>query len=217
MTTSEIEPAADAQPDEPVPMPARRDFLTLLTLAATTIGACAFAAPFLDSLGSASQDDPADAIVDVDLNRVSPGQQIVAVWRGRPVFVVRRTEEALRTLRHATLQLRDPGSTEHQQPDYAVNWHRSIVPEIGVMVGVCTHLGCVPRLQPRLPGIDPIEAGYGCPCHGSRFDLAGRVFTGAPAPYNLPVPPYSLPAADRLRIGVNPDGATFDFDSIKQI
>lgn len=219
MTSSEIEPVHDAEPDEAAPVPARRDFLTMLTLATTTIGACAFAVPFLDSLNSASQADPADAVVAVDLQSLSPGEQIVAVWQGHPVFIVRRTETELQTLRQASLQrqLLDPGSAEHQQPDYAVNWHRSLVPEIGVLVGICTHLGCVPRLQPTLPGVQPAATGYACPCHGSRFDLAGRVFTGAPAPYNLPVPPYSIPTADRLLIGVNPEGSAFDFDSIRQI
>ena len=206
--------------------PVRRDFLTLLTLATASVGACAFAWPFLDSLGPANPGDPADAVVEVDLTKLAPGQQMVVVWRGHPVFVVHRTEQELHALQDAALlhDLRDPGSAELQQPDYAHNWHRSVVPEIGVLVGVCTHLGCVPRFRPGAPGAGGgggsaiAEAGgYGCPCHGSRFDLAGRVFTGAPAPYNLPVPPHSLPHPALLRIGVDPDGSSFDFDSIRQI
>ncbi|WP_419728489.1 ubiquinol-cytochrome c reductase iron-sulfur subunit [Lichenicola sp.] len=219
-------------PDPPIPHdapaasqdaePVRRDFLTLLTVATASVGACAFAWPFLDSLGPANPGDPPDAVVEVDLTKLAPGQQMVVVWRGHPVFVVRRTADELRALQDAALlhELRDPASAQLQQPDYAVNWHRSIVPEIGVLVGVCTHLGCVPRFRPGAEGnASPVAeaGGYACPCHGSRFDLAGRVFTGAPAPFNLPVPPYSLPQPTVLRIGVDPDGSSFDFESIRQI
>lgn len=197
--------------------PVRRDFLTLLTVATAAVGACAFAWPFIDSLDGTGSGDAADAVVDIDLTHLAPGQQVETVWRGHPVFVVHRTQDALQALQNSDLQrrLRDPGSAEHQQPDYAVNWHRSIVPEYGVMVGVCTHLGCIPRFRPTVDLAAP--GGYACPCHGSRFDLAGRVFAGAPAPYNLPVPPHMLVAPMHLRIGVNPDGNHFDFDTIKQI
>lgn len=205
-------PGADAASE-----PVRRDFLTLLTVATAAVGACAFAWPFIDSLDGAGSGDPADAVVDIDLTHLAPGQQVEAVWRGHPVFVVHRTPEALQALQNADLQrrLRDPLSAEHQQPGYAVNWHRSIVPEFGVMVGVCTHLGCIPRFRPTADPAAP--GGYACPCHGSRFDLAGRVFAGAPAPYNLPVPPYRLVEPRHLRIGVNPDGEHFDFETIRQI
>ena len=200
--------------DDPAPPPVRRDFLTLLTVATASVGAAAFAWPFLDSLNGAAGDDVADSAVDVDLSHLAPGQQIVVMWRGDPVFVLRRTPEALRSLREPALaaRLRDPLSAQHQQPDYAENWHRSAVPEFGVMVGICTHLGCVPRFRPR----PETGAGYLCPCHGSRFDLAGRVFAGSPALYNLPVPPYVI-MGERLRIGEGPPGSQFSFGNIVRL
>lgn len=214
---------AGLEPEAPIgALPVRRDFLTLLTMATAAVGAGAFAWPFLDSLNPAAMDDAGGAIVDVDLGRLEPGQQIVVVWRGHPVFVVRRTPEALQRLRDAALRakLRDPDSTQLQQPDYATNWHRSTVPEYGVMVGVCTHLGCVPRYRPvpdAAPAAGGWPGGYACPCHGSRFDLAGRVFVGAPAQYNLPVPPYSLSTSLRLRIGDDAPDPGFTFAGIRQI
>jgi len=198
--------------------PARRDFLTLLTVATATLGAGAFVWPFLDSLNGTGG-ETADAVVDVDLTPLAPGQQIVVVWRGKPVFIVRRTPEALRRLQDAALaqRLRDPESRQYQQPKFAENWHRSAVPEYGVMVGVCTHLGCVPRYRPAPEASDRWPGGYACPCHGSRFDLAGRVFTGAPAPYNLPVPPYAMRGPTLLRIGADDADPAFDFSAIRQI
>ncbi len=200
--------------DDQAAQPVRRDFLTLLTVATASVGAAAFVWPFLDSLNGAAGDDVADSGVDVDLSHLEPGQQIVVVWRGDPVFVLRRTPETLRSLQDPALaaQLRDPRSAEHQQPDYAENWHRSAVPEYGVMVGICTHLGCVPRFRPR-PGSGE---GYLCPCHGSRFDLAGRVLAGSPALYNLPVPPYVI-VGQTLRIGEGPPGSRFSFGNIVRL
>ena len=208
----------DQPPPDDAPEPVRRDFLSLVTVATAGLGACAFAWPFLDSLGQRSAPDDADTAVEVDLASLAPGQQVVAAWRGMPVFVVHRTADTLRRLRSAATQrlLRDPDSAERQQPAYAANWHRSIVPEFGVVVGICTHLGCVPKFRPE-PTSGDWPGGYACPCHGSRFDLAGRVFNGAPAQYNLPVPPYRLTGPSRLRIGVDPDGPAFDFNSIRKI
>ncbi len=193
--------------------PARRDFLTLVTVTATGVAAASFAWPFLDSLGHAGADAQA-APVEVDLSTLSPGQQLVTAWGGKPVFVLHRGPEALAALRDPALEhdLRDPHSAEHQQPSYATNWHRSISPEYGVLLGVCTHLGCVPRLAAAQGA-----GGYVCPCHGSRFDLAGRVVSGSPALYNLPVPPYRMLSATRLRIGDNPDDPGFALDSIRQL
>ncbi|MCQ8241258.1 ubiquinol-cytochrome c reductase iron-sulfur subunit [Rhizosaccharibacter radicis] len=209
-----ILPAAADQPDPP-----RRDFLTLLTGATVLVGAGAFSWPFLDSLRPEGSGDAAPPL-DVDLSRVVPGQQIVVVWRGKPVFVVRRTPEALQRMRGAALRqkLRDPDSHALQQPAYAANWHRSVAPEWGVMVGICTHLGCVPGYAPAPGGGAPDwPGGYACPCHGSRFDLAGRVFQGSPAPLNLPVPPYRMIASDRLRLGENNDSGSFGLDDIQQL
>jgi ubiquinol-cytochrome c reductase iron-sulfur subunit len=115
--------------------------------------------------------------------------------------------------------LSDPNSHVLQQPPYAVNWHRSVNPQYAIMVGICTHLGCVPAIYPNA-GNDPAPnwpGGYLCPCHGSKYDLAGRVFSGVPAPYNLPVPPYRMVSATSVRIGENPTGDTFDLNSIVQI
>lgn len=199
----------------------RRDFLTLLTVAAGGAGVAAFSWPFLDSLrpGDAGSARPP---IDVDVSKLPPGQQITVVWHGSPVFITHRTPEALARLQQATLaaRLRDPSSGTVQQPPYAANWHRSIVPAYGVVVGICTHLGCVPTYSPAPDPTTPVAnwpGGYACPCHGSKFDLAGRVFIGAPAPYNLPVPPYAMPTPTTIRIGENPPGKDFDFSTIQQI
>ncbi|GBQ71864.1 ubiquinol-cytochrome c reductase iron-sulfur subunit [Ameyamaea chiangmaiensis NBRC 103196] len=202
------------------PLP-RRDFLTLATTATAAVGVGAFAWPFLDSLRPAGT-DVGRLPIDVDVSAMKPGQQIAIVWRGNPVFITRRTPAALAALKQPALapRLRDAASSAHQQPPYAANWHRSLSPEYGVVVGVCTHLGCVPGYMPDASASIPIEnwpGGYACPCHGSKFDLAGRVFKGAPAPYNLPVPPHHMMAPGTLRVGENPPGETFDFGDIVQI
>jgi ubiquinol-cytochrome c reductase iron-sulfur subunit len=198
--------------------PVRRDFLTLVTLGATAVAAAGFVWPFLDSLDR-SGSDAAVAPVEVDLASLAPGQQVVVVWGGRPVFVVRRTPDALARLQDTGLdrRLRDPESHARQQPNYAANWHRSISPEIGVLIGVCTHLGCVPRFRPAPERGEHWPGGYACPCHGSRFDLAGRVFDGAPALLNLPVPPYEMVGESRLRIGSNRLDPGFGLDSLTKL
>ena len=136
----------------------------------------------------------AGAPVDLDLAKVEPGQQVVALWRGKPVFVVNRALAMLKTLQdpRLTRMLADPQSEKRQQPRYARNWHRSVKPEYGVFVGICTHLGCAPQFDPLPNATQPAPqwpGGYFCPCHGSKYDLAARVYRGVPAPYNLPVPP----------------------------
>jgi ubiquinol-cytochrome c reductase iron-sulfur subunit len=160
--------------------------------------------------------------VDVDIGQIQPGQQVVVLWASRPVFVVHRTPPAIASLQKPALiaRLSDPDSTAHQQPPYADNWHRSINPDFLVLVGVCTHLGCIPKYYPQPSATTPAAdwpGGFLCPCHGSKYDLAGRVFLGVPAPYNLPVPPYHFPDPKTLRVGENPQGANFDFDSILQV
>ncbi len=208
--------ATDPSPEDGPASPPRRDILTLVTGATVAAGACALAWPFLDSL-IPPENAAAHAPVDVDLSPIAPGQQIVVVWRGSPVFITRRTPESLERLKSPALtsRLRDPESKILQQPPYATNWHRSLVPEYGLLVGVCTHLGCVPTYGAG--SADPAQRGYACPCHGSKFDLAGRVFAGVPAPYNLPVPPHRMLTPDRVRIGENPAGQSFDFGNIVQI
>jgi ubiquinol-cytochrome c reductase iron-sulfur subunit len=199
----------------------RRDFLLLVTAALGAVGVGAAIWPFLDSMNPSADVLAAGAPVDIDLTPVQPGQQLLVVWRSRPVFIVRRTKAQLQMLqspRDVGL-LSDPDSTALQQPPYAQNWHRSINPEYLVLVGICTHLGCIPEFRPApggaLGGNRP--GGYFCPCHGSRYDLSGRVFSGVPAPYNLPVPPYHFTQKTTVRIGENPPGQEWDFASIAQI
>ena len=159
----------------------------------------------------------AGSLVTIDLTAISPGQQIVVLWRGKPMFIVNRTPEALKELKKPSLlaQLRDPNCTAHQQPDYAKNWSRSIKPEYLVLVGICTHLGCIPNYKPE-PVINGNE-GYFCPCHGSKYDLVGRVYQNVPAPYNLPVPPYRFEGNDKLIIGENHNNESYSLNEIVQM
>jgi ubiquinol-cytochrome c reductase iron-sulfur subunit len=146
----------------------------------------------------------AGAPVDVDLSRVGPGELAVIEWRGKPVWVLHRTREMLDSLKTAEPKLTDPLSKASEQPPYATNEYRSLKPEIMVMEGVCTHLGCSPQLktaEARAEMGADWPGGFYCPCHGSKFDYAGRVFRGAPAPTNLRVPPYAFVAEAGLVIG----------------
>jgi ubiquinol-cytochrome c reductase iron-sulfur subunit len=199
----------------------RRDFLTIAATAIVGIGAACALWPFVTSMNPAEDTLAAGAPLDVDLSSLQPGQQIVVLWRSRPIFLVNRTPAELTKLQAQDdlSLLRDPDSTALQQPPYAQNWHRSIKPEYLVLVGICTHLGCIPEFIPQPGGSLGASwpGGYFCPCHGSRYDLAGRVFTGVPAPYNLPVPPHHFPSDKLVRIGENPPDSAFDFNSIEQI
>lgn len=202
--------------------PPRRDFLKLVTGAAAGIGLAAIGWTFIDSMNPARDVLAAGAPMDIDLNSVEPGQQIIVLWRGKPILIVHRTEAALKVLQQPSLldRLSDPGSAVHQQPAYAQNWHRSVKPEIAVLVGICTHLGCLPSYMPQPNPATPAPdwpGGYFCPCHGSKYDLAGRVYKGVPAPYNLPVPPYHFPSATTLRVGENPPGHAFELSSVVQM
>jgi ubiquinol-cytochrome c reductase iron-sulfur subunit len=202
--------------------PSRRDFLYVATAAVGAIGAAATLVPLLDQMNPDAATLAAGAPVDFDLSKVSPGQQVIVRWRSRPVFVTNRTEALLKTLQSPALValLSDPDSQAHQQPPYAQNWHRSVKPEYSVLVGICTHLGCIPMFRPQPNASSPATdwpGGYFCPCHGSKYDLAGRVFRGVPAPYNLPVPPYRFVDDHTIRVGENPKGVNFDFGSIVQI
>ncbi len=202
--------------------PARRDFLFLATGSVAAVGVAALAWPFIDQMNPDAATIAAAGPVDIDITQLQPGQRIVTLWSARPVFVVRRTPEALKELQNAKLtsQLRDPDSDNLQQPIYAKNWHRSLKEEFLVLVGICTHLGCVPLFEPQPNPTTPAPdwpGGFFCPCHGSKYDLAGRVFQGVPAPYNLPVPPNFFPDEKTLRVGANPPGESFDFNSILQV
>jgi len=194
-------------PDANTPIqPNRRDVLGYATTGAAAIGIACCAAPFVNSL-KPRDSATAHLPVDVDITHLAPGQSMVASWQGMPVLITHRTPQMLAQLKQSQ-NLRDPNSDILQQPPYARNWHRSLTPQYGVLIGICTHLGCVPRAA---------ESGYACPCHGSKFDAAGRVRTAMPAPYNLPVPPHSMPRPTLIRLGENPPGQHFDFSSIVQI
>jgi len=202
--------------------PSRRDFLYLATGAVAAVGVAATIWPLIDQMNPDADTLAHGGPLDVDLAPIAPGQQIVVKWQEHPIFIVRRTPEALKSLKEPALlaRLRDPDSQEHQQPPYADNWSRSLNPEYLVLVGVCTHLGCIPNYFPKpdsLQGVANWPGGYFCPCHGSRYDLAGRVFEGVPAPYNLPVPPYNFPKKETLRLGENPTGQSFSLSDVVQI
>jgi ubiquinol-cytochrome c reductase iron-sulfur subunit len=200
----------------------RRDFLALLAGAGALIGGCAIAWTLIDSMEPSADVIAAGAPIDIDVKPLAPGQQIVVLWRGSPMLVVRHTPAMVKTLQQPSLlsQLADPNSDVPQQPPYAKNWHRSINTEYAVLVGICTHLGCLPGYLPNPSATDPVPnwpGGYLCPCHGSKYDLVGRVYKNVPAPYNLPVPPYHFPNPTTVRIGENPPGQTFDLTSVVQM
>jgi len=198
----------------------RRDFLYLASGAVGSIGALAAVWPFIDQMEPGANVLAAAGPLSVSLSSMLPGQQIVVVWRSMPIFVVRRTPAILEDLKATSLlgQLRDPASEQPQQPHYVANWSRALNPEFLVVVGICTHLGCIPAFTPNRGALSPSwPGGYLCHCHGSKYDLAGRVFQGVPAPYNLAVPPYSFPDEKTLLIGENPKGESFDLSSVAQI
>jgi len=190
----------------------RRRFLIAASGTVGGAGLLAAAWPFLASLRPSEKARAQGGPVQVDIGRLEAGQQITVVWRGRPVWVLKRTQEMLArmgTSAHRAL-LSDPDSAvTTQQPDYARNATRSLHPEHLVVIGICTHLGCVPTFRPEVAPEDlgrDWDGGYFCPCHGSRFDLAGRVYRGVPAPTNLVVPPYHYVKDDIVEIGVDPHG-----------
>ncbi|OED49682.1 ubiquinol-cytochrome c reductase iron-sulfur subunit [Endozoicomonas sp. (ex Bugula neritina AB1)] len=188
----------------------RRRFLVAATSVVGAAGAVGVATPFVKSWNPSAKARAAGAPVKVNLSKLEPGQQIVYEWRGQPVFVARRTKGMLDELPSLDDRLRDPGSDKSIQPDYAKNEARSRKPEYLVLVGLCTHLGCSPKF---LPEVKPMEfdanwkGGYHCPCHGSKFDLAGRVYKGVPAPTNLVVPPYSFESDTVVVIGKDEENA----------
>ena len=184
----------------------RRWFLIGSTAAVSAVGAAAVAVPFVKAWNPSARAKAAGAPIKVDISKLAPGERVVAEWRSKPIWVVRRTEESLSDLKKLDGSLRDPASEMDQQPVYAQNPHRSIKDEYLVLVGLCTHLGCSPTYRPELGaqdlGGDSWLGGFFCPCHGSKFDMAGRVFQGVPAPYNLEVPPHYYEDESTIVIGV---------------
>jgi ubiquinol-cytochrome c reductase iron-sulfur subunit len=191
----------------------RRRFLTATTAVVGAVGVGFAAVPFLSSWKPSARAQVAGAPVDVNISKLEnePGMRMIVQWRGKPVWIFKRTPEQLAALPTLDGNLRDPKSENPDQtPDFARNEARSIKPDIAVIVGICTHLGCVPGYVPEmLP--QPFDAswkgGFYCPCHQSRFDLAGRVFQGVPAPSNLEVPPYHFVDDTHLVVGIAPKGA----------
>lgn len=182
----------------------RRRFLTTATGVVGGAGAAMAAWPFLASMRPSERAKAAGAPVTAEIGNLQPGQMATFNWRGRPVWVVKRTESMLATLPALESKLSDPDSAEPQQPDYAQNETRSIKPDVLVMVGSCTHLGCSPSFRPESPAPDidsDWKGGFFCPCHGSKFDLAGRVYKGVPAPLNMVIPPYRYETETRIVIG----------------
>lgn len=180
----------------------RRKFLLKASGVLGGVGALCALTPFVTSWLPSAKAEAAGAPVEVDLSRIEPGQQVTVEWQGSPVWIIRRTKEMLATLQADTELLRDPESLVEQQPEFAKNHYRSIKPEYLVLVGICTHLGCSPKYTPNIKELGPNwPGGFYCPCHGSTFDLAGRVFKGVPAPINLRVPPYKFISEHVIVIG----------------
>jgi ubiquinol-cytochrome c reductase iron-sulfur subunit len=182
----------------------RRRFLTAATSVVGGVGVAFAAFPFVAYWQPSARAQAAGAPVEVDISKLEPGQRVTVEWRGKPVWVVRRTEQMLATLSTLEPELRDPSSNESIQPDYAKNPSRAIKEEYLVIIGICTHLGCSPSYikandQHNLG--DNWKGGFFCPCHGSLFDLAGRVYQGVPAPTNLTIPPYMYLSDSRLLVG----------------
>lgn len=171
----------------------RRQFLTTALTVVGAVGTGYLAVPFLSQMQPSAKAMAAGAPVEVDISRIEPGQLIRVAWRGKPVWVLSRTPEVLAILEKDTAKLADPNSHESKQPEYVTDTLRSIKPEIFIAVGLCTHLGCSPTFRPEIAPNDlgsDWNGGFFCPCHGSGFDLAGRVYRSVPAPTNLEVPPY---------------------------
>jgi ubiquinol-cytochrome c reductase iron-sulfur subunit len=182
----------------------RRRFLTAATTVVGAVGTGYLLVPFISSMQPSAKARAAGAPVRADISKLEPGQMIRVKWRGKPVWLVRRTEKMLETLPALVDTLRDPESLESEQPPYAQNEFRSIKPEVLVTVGICTHLGCSPTYRPDAGAADlgaDWEGGFFCPCHGSKFDLAGRVYKSVPAPTNLVIPPHRYLSETELMIG----------------
>jgi ubiquinol-cytochrome c reductase iron-sulfur subunit len=191
----------------------RRRFLNTATCGVAAVGAGFAAVPFVGSWNPSAKAKAAGAPVKADISKLQPGQMMTVAWRGKPVYVLRRTPEAMASLDAMTDRIRDPDSQDSKQPTYVDPINRAIKPEYLVLLGLCTHLGCAPQFRPEV-GAKDLETGgsewlggFFCPCHGSKFDLAGRVFRGVPAPTNLEVPPHSYEGDNVLVIGIDQETA----------
>ncbi len=188
----------------------RRRFLIGATSVVGGIGVVGAAVPFVASWNPSAKAEAAGAPVTVNVSKLEPGQQMTVEWRGKPVWVVRRTDEMIQRIRDMDDRVKDPLSEDAAQPDYVTGELRSINGDIAVLVGICTHLGCSPQYRPEVAPADLGEnwlGGYYCACHGSRYDLAGRVYPNQPAPTNLEIPPHRFDDENTLTVGLDPEGA----------
>lgn len=186
--------------------PGRRRLLTAAATVVGGVGVAFAAAPFIASWWPSERAQAAGAPIEADVSKLEPGARMTVEWRGKPVWLVNRTPRMLEALPTLDDQLRDPQSEASQQPPYCQNETRSIKPDLLVMVGICTHLGCSPTYRPEPAPADlgpQWKGGFFCPCHGSKFDLAGRVFAGVPAPTNMVIPPYMFLSDTRVLVGAD--------------
>lgn len=183
----------------------RRRVLTAATSVVGAVGVVGAAVPFVGSWNPSAKAKAAGAPVRANIGKMDPGQMITVEWRGKPVYIVRRTPETIENLDKVDDLVSDPNSEDPQQPEYATNKARAIKDEYLVLIGLCTHLGCAPLFRPEVGvsdlGGDEWQGGFFCPCHGSKFDMAGRVYKGVPAPTNLEVPPYRYETDTLLVVG----------------
>ena len=207
---SEVE-AGQAADDGRASDQTRRRFLTAATSGISAVGVVGVAVPFMASWNPSEKAKAAGAPVKADISKIEPGQMVVVEWRGKPVYVLRRTAGQVADLPSLDGDLKDPNSNGADQPEYIQGSLRSLNDEYLVVVGLCTHLGCAPKFRPEVGaadlGGDEWLGGFFCPCHGSKFDLAGRVYKGVPASANLAVPPYSFEGDNVLVIGVDSEVA----------
>ena len=182
----------------------RRRFLTTAATVVGGVGAVAASVPFVSNMSPSAKTKAIGAPVEVDIGNLEPGGRLVQKWQGKPVWILRRTKEMLKDISSLDSVVSDPKSDESAQPEYAKNQFRALKEEFLVVIGICTHLGCSPSFVLKGEGASisvDWKGGFFCPCHGSRFDLAGRVFKGVPAPRNLVIPPYKFISPTRLLIG----------------
>jgi ubiquinol-cytochrome c reductase iron-sulfur subunit len=187
----------------------KRRFLTAAASVVGGAGAAAAAVPFVSSMLPSAKAQAAGAPVEVDISKLEMGQLITVEWRGKPVWILRRSPESVELLSSLNDEMADPSSEMNQQPEYCQNENRSIREEIAVIVGVCTHLGCSPLYRPEMAPADlgpDWKGGFYCPCHGSKYDLSGRVYKNMPAPKNLPIPPYRFVGDNTVLVGEDPEG-----------
>lgn len=185
----------------------RRCFIRRATTAVGGIGLAAASVPFFQYWMPSADTEAAGAPIKIDISKLKPREQLTVPWRGMPIWVIYRDEEMLGTLSKLESTLRDPLSEQDQQPAYCKNISRSIKPQLLVAIGICTHLGCVPTYRPDVASVDPAWlGGFYCPCHGSKYDLSGRVYKDVPAPLNLKIPRHMYTSDTEILIGQDEDG-----------